>query len=112
MVLGGAPKTAGRKPSTRKISNRKIPSTTSLVDLLEGCDDQLEQSSNQSDLQLMQISTAHPVNLIIIHNDIISHHIILFKMIFIMMSYLSYHLLFNKIINSHRYKETVSFLNG
>ena len=46
MVLGGAPKTAGRKPSTRKRSNRKIPSITSLVDLLEDCNDQLDQRSN------------------------------------------------------------------
>ena len=44
MALGGPLKTAGRKPSTRKKSNRKKPSTTSLVDLLEDCNDQLEQS--------------------------------------------------------------------
>ena len=45
MALGGAPKTAGRKPSTRKRSNHKRPSTTSLVDLLEDCNDQLEHRS-------------------------------------------------------------------
>ena len=43
MVLDGAPKTAGRKPSTRKRSNRKRPSTTSIVDLLADCNDQLKQ---------------------------------------------------------------------
>ena len=37
MALGGAPKTAGRKPSTRKRSNRKQPYTTSLLDLLADC---------------------------------------------------------------------------
>ena len=68
MALGGAPKTAGRKPSTRKRSNRKRPSTTSLVDLLEDCNDQLEQSSNQNDVPPMQISTAHPVNHIVSNN--------------------------------------------
>ena len=45
-ALGGAPKTSGKTPSTRKRSNRQRPSTTSLVDLLEDCNDQLEQSSN------------------------------------------------------------------
>ena len=43
MVLDGAPKTAGRKPSTRKRSNRKRPSTTSIVNLLADCNDQLKQ---------------------------------------------------------------------
>ena len=48
MALRGAPKTARRMPSTRKRANHKKPSTTSLVDLLEDCNVQLEQSSNQS----------------------------------------------------------------
>ena len=43
MGLDGAPKTAGRKPSTRKRSNRKRPSTTSIVNLLADCNDQLKQ---------------------------------------------------------------------
>ena len=47
MALGGVPKTAGKKPSTRKRSIPKRPSSTSLVDLLADCNDQLEQSSNQ-----------------------------------------------------------------
>ena len=47
MALGGVPKTAGKKPSTRKRSIPKRPSATSLVDLLADCNDQLEQSSNQ-----------------------------------------------------------------
>ena len=68
MALGGAPKIAARNPSTRKRSNRKRPSTTSLVDLLEDCNDQLEQSSRQNDVPPMQISTAHPVNHIISNN--------------------------------------------
>ena len=68
MALGGAPKIAGRNPSTRKRSNRKRPSTTSLVDLLEDCNDQLEQSSRQNDVPPVQISTAHPVNHIISNN--------------------------------------------
>ena len=68
MVLRGAPKTAGTMPSTRKRSNHKKPSTTSLVDLLEDCNVQLEQSSNQNDVPLMQISTAHPVNHIVLNN--------------------------------------------
>ena len=68
MALGGAPKTAGRKPSTRKRSNHKRPSTISVVDLLEDCNDQLEQSLNQNDVPPMQISTAHPVNHIVLNN--------------------------------------------
>ena len=68
MALGGAPKTAGRKSSTRKRSNRKRPSTTLLVNLLEDCNDQLEQSSNLSDVPPMQISTAPPVNHIVSNN--------------------------------------------
>ena len=68
MALDGAPKFAGRKPSTIKRSNRKRPSTTLLVDLLEDCNDQLEQSSNQNDVPPMQISTAHPVNHIVLNN--------------------------------------------
>ena len=43
MVLDGAPKTAGRKPSTRKRSNRKRRSTTLIVNLLADCNDQLKQ---------------------------------------------------------------------
>ena len=68
MALRGAPKTAGRMPSTRKRSNHKKPSTTSLVDLLEDCNVQLEQSSNQNDVPLMQIATAHTVNHIVLNN--------------------------------------------
>ena len=68
MALGGAPKIAGRNPSTRKRSNRKRPSTILLVDLLEDCNDQLEQSSRQNDVPPMQISTVHPVNHIISNN--------------------------------------------
>ena len=68
MALCGAPKTAGRMPSTRKRSNRKKPSTASLVDLLEDCNVQLEQSSNQNDVSPMQITTAHPVNHIVLNN--------------------------------------------
>ena len=68
MALGGAPKTAGRKPSTRKRSNRKQPYTTSLVDLLADCNAQLEQISNQYDVPPMQISTAHSVNHIVLNN--------------------------------------------
>ena len=43
MVLDGAPKTAGRKPSTRKRSNRKRRSTTLIVNLLADCNDKLKQ---------------------------------------------------------------------
>ena len=68
MVLLGAPKTAGRMPSTRKRSNRKRPSTNSLVGFLEDCDVQLEQSSNQNDVPPVQISTARPVNHNILNN--------------------------------------------
>ena len=68
MVLLGAPKTAGRMPSTRKRSNRKRPSTNSLVGLLEDCDVQLEQSSNQNDVPPVQISTARPVNHNVLNN--------------------------------------------
>ena len=68
MALDGEPKTAGKKPSTIKRSNRKQLSTTLLVDLLEDCNDQLEQSSNQNDVPPMQISTAHPVNHIVLNN--------------------------------------------
>ena len=68
MALGGASKTAGRKPSTRKRSNRKQPYTTSLVDLLADCNAQLEQISNQYDVPPMQISTAHSVNHIVLNN--------------------------------------------
>ena len=68
MALDGAPKTAGRKPSTIKRSNRERPSTTLLVDLLEDCNDQLEQSSNQNDVPPMQISTDHPINNIVLNN--------------------------------------------
>ena len=68
MALGGAPKTAGRKPSTRKRSNRKQPYTTSLVDLLADCNAQLEQISNQYDVPPMQISIAHSVNHIVLNN--------------------------------------------
>ena len=46
----------------------KRPSTTSLVDLLEYCNDQHEQSSNQNDVPPMQISTAYPVNHIVSNN--------------------------------------------
>ena len=70
MALRGAPKTAGRMPSTRKISNRKRPSTNSLVGLLEDCNVQLEQSSNQNDVPPVQISTARPVNHIVL-NDVL-----------------------------------------
>ena len=35
MALGSAPKNAGRKPSTRKKSNKKKPTVTQVVDLLE-----------------------------------------------------------------------------
>ena len=90
MALGGAPKTAGRKPSTRKRSNYKRPSTISVVDLLEDCNDQLERSLNQNDVPPMEISAAHPVNHMVCINQ----------------------LLFNRIISSHEYKETVSFLDG
>ena len=72
MALDGAPKTAGRKPSTIKRSNRERPSTTLLVDLLEDCNDQLEQSSNQNDVPPMQISTAHPVNHVANHSTKLS----------------------------------------
>ena len=72
MALGGAPKTAGRKPSTRKRSNHKRPSTISVVDLLEDCNDQLEQSLNQNDVPPMQISTAHPVNHVVNHSTKLS----------------------------------------
>ena len=68
MALGGAPKTAARKPSTIKRLNRKRPSTTSLVDLLDDCNDQLKQSSNQNDVPPMQTSTAHPVNQFVSNN--------------------------------------------
>ena len=68
VALGGAPKTAERKPSTRKRSNRKQPYTTSFVDLLADCNAQLEQSSNQNDVPPIQISTAHPVNHIVLNN--------------------------------------------
>ena len=68
MVLLGAPKTAERMPSTRKRSNRKRPSTNSLVGLLEDCDVQLEQSSNQNDVPPVQISTARPVNHNVLNN--------------------------------------------
>ena len=68
MALGGAPKTAGRKPSTRKRSNHKRPSTISVVDLLEDCNDQLEQSLNQNDVPPMEISAAHPVNHMVSNN--------------------------------------------
>ena len=68
MVLLGAPKTAGRMPSTRKRSNRKRPSTNSLVGFLEDCDVQLEQSSNQNDVPPVQISTARPVNHNVLNN--------------------------------------------
>ena len=90
MALGGAPKTAGRNPSTRKRSNCKRPATILLVYLLEDCNDQL---SNQNDVPPMQISTAHPLNHIVSNKLCINH-------------------LFNKIISSHRYREKVSFLNG
>ena len=66
MALDGAPKTAGKKPSTIKRSNRERPSTTLVVDLLEDCNNQLEQSSN--DVPPMQISTAHPINHIVLNN--------------------------------------------
>ena len=62
MALDEAPKTSGRKPSTRTRSNRKRPSKTSLVDLLEDCNDRLKQNSNQNGVPPMQTSTAHPVN--------------------------------------------------
>ena len=68
MGLGDSLKTAGRRPSTRKRLNRKRPSTTSLADLVEYCNGQLEQSSNQSDVLPMQISTAHPFNHIVSNN--------------------------------------------
>ena len=68
MAVGGTPKTAGRKYSTRKRLNGKRPSATSLADLLEDCNDQLEQSSNQNDVPPMQISTAHPVNHVVLNN--------------------------------------------
>ena len=94
MALDEAPKTAGRKPSTRKRSYCKRPSKTSLVDLLEDSNDQLKQNSNQNDVSPMQISTAYPVNHIVSKNACINH------------------LLFKKIISSHRYKGRVFFLNG
>ena len=50
MAVGGTPKTAGRKYSTRKILNGKRPSATLLADLLEDCNDQLEQVSSQNDV--------------------------------------------------------------
>ena len=65
MALGGTSKTAGRKSSTRRRMNCKRPSTNLLVDLLEDCNDQLEQSSNQNDVPAIVISTAHPVNHIV-----------------------------------------------
>ena len=65
MALGGAPKTAGRKPSTRKRSNCKRPATILLVYFLEDYNDQF---SNQNDVTPMQISTAHPVNHIVSNN--------------------------------------------
>ena len=68
MALDGEPKTAGRKPSTIKRTNRKQPSKTLLVDLLEDCNDQFEQSSNQNDVPPMQISTDHPINNIVLNN--------------------------------------------
>ena len=72
MAVGGTPKTAGRKYSTRKRLNGKRPSATSLADLLEDCNDQLEQSSNQNDVPPMQISTAHPVNHVANHSTKLS----------------------------------------
>ena len=68
MALDEAPKTSGRKPSTRKRSNRKRPSKTSLADLLEDCNDQLKQNSNQNDVPPMETSTAQPVNHIVLKN--------------------------------------------
>ena len=68
MALRGAPKTAGRMPSTTKRSNRKRPSTNSLLGLLEDCNVQLEQSSNQNDVPPVQISTARPINHIVLNN--------------------------------------------
>ena len=68
MALDGVSKTAGKKPSTIKRSNRERQSTTLLVDLLEDCNNQLELSSNQNDVPPMQISTAHPVNHIVLNN--------------------------------------------
>ena len=100
MALSGAPKAAGRKPSTTKRSNRKRPSPTLLLDLLENCNNQLEQIWNESYVPPMQISTAYPI--VIPSSLIISFQIML----------CINHLSFNKIISSHRYKETVSFLNG
>ena len=38
------------------------------MDLLEDCNDQLEQSSNQNNVPPMQISAAHPVNHIVSNN--------------------------------------------
>ena len=38
------------------------------MDLLEDCNEQLEQSPNQNDVPPMQISTAHPVNHIVSNN--------------------------------------------
>ena len=89
MALDEAPKTAGRKPGTRKRSYCKRPSKTSLVDLLEDCNDQLKQNSNQNDVPPMQTSTAYPVNRIVSKNACINH------------------LLFKEIISSHRYKGRV-----
>ena len=95
MALGGAPKTVGHRwtpknTSTRKRLNHKKPATNSLLDLLGDCNDQLKQSLNQNDVPPMQISTANHVFQIMLCIN---------------------HPLLNKIISSHRYKETVSFLN-
>ena len=62
------PKLLEKKPSTIKRSNRERQSTTLFVDLLEDCNNQLELSSNQNDVPPMQISTAHPVNHIVLNN--------------------------------------------
>ena len=72
MAVGGTPKTAGRKYSTRKILNGKRPSATLLADLLENCNDQLEQVSSQNDVPPMQISTAHPANHVVNHSTKLS----------------------------------------
>ena len=94
MALSGAPKTAGRKLSTRKRSNRKKPSTTSLVDLSEDCNDQLSK-----------------VRIKLVSHQCKYLQLILLIILFQIMLRIN-HVLLNKIVSSHRYKKPVSVLNG